>query len=64
MREQMEFVQNFPCFSIMLCMFAGIISSALKGKTAKTVNRAVLCINIVMSAAGLLFTVEPGAVYV
>ena len=64
MREQMEFVQNFPCFSIMLCMFAGIISSALKGKTAKTVNRAVLCINIVMSAAVLLFTVETGEFYV
>ena len=60
----MEFVQNFPCFSIMLCMFAGIISSALKGKAAKMINTAVLCINIAMSAAVLLFTVKTGEFYV
>ena len=64
MREQMEFVQNFPCFSIMLCMFAGIISSALKGKAAKMVNMAVLCINILMSAAVLLFAAYAGEFYV
>ena len=36
MQGQIEsFVQNFPCFSIMLCMFAGIISSAFKEKIAR-----------------------------
>ncbi len=64
MAGQMEFVQNFPCFSIMLCMFAGIISSALKGKAAKWINTAVLCANILMSAAVLLFAVDKGGYYV
>lgn len=64
MTGRMEFVQNFPCFSIMLCMFAGIISSALKGKAAKIVNTAVLCINIVISAVVLLFTMKTGEFYV
>lgn len=64
MTGRMEFVQNFPCFSIMLCMFAGIISSALKGKAAKIVNTAVLCINIMISAAVLLFTMKTGEFYV
>lgn len=61
---QMLLVQNFPCFSIMLCMFAGIISSVLKGKTARILNTAVLCLNIVMSAAVLRFTVNSGDSYV
>lgn len=61
---QLQFVQNFPCFSILLCMFAGIISSVLKGKAAKRVNMAVLGLNIAMSAAVLMFTVETGESYV
>lgn len=61
---QMQFVQNFPCFSIMLCMFAGIISSVLKGKAAKILNVAVLLLNIVMSASVLIFTVSTGNSYV
>lgn len=61
---QMQFVQNFPCFSIMLCMFAGIVSSVLKGKAAKILNVAVLLLNIVMSASVLIFTVSTGNSYV
>lgn len=60
----MEFVQNFPCFSIMLCMFAGIISSALKRKAAKWVNTAVLALAGLMSAAVLGFTIRTGGSYV
>lgn len=61
---QMQFVQNFPCFSIMLCMFAGIVSSVLKGRGARRLNTAVLGLNIMMSAAVLLFTVSKGEFYV
>ena len=61
---QMEFVQNFPCFSIMLCMFAGIISSAFKEKIARLLNIIVLVVNIVLSAAVLLYTVRTGESYV
>lgn len=60
----MEFVQNFPCFSIMLCMFAGIISSALKRKAAKWMNTAVLALAGLMSAAVLGFTIRTGGSYV
>ena len=64
MTGQLEFVQNFPCFSIMLCMFGGIISSALNGKIAKIINTIMLSINIIMSAAVLIFTVRTGEFYV
>ena len=57
---ELEFVQNFPCFSIMFCMFAGIISSAFKEKIARVLNIAVLTVNIILSAAVLLFTVRAG----
>lgn len=60
----MEFVQNFPCFSIMLCMFAGIISSVLKGRAAKWVNTAVLFLAGLMSAAVLGYTAMAGSSYV
>lgn len=58
------FVENFPCFSIMLCMFAGIISSVLKGKAAKWLNTAVLVCVGAMSAAVLLYTMNIGGSYV
>ncbi len=64
MSGKMEFVQNFPCFSIMLCMFAGIISSAFKERIARILNIAVLTINIVLSAAVFLFTVKTNEAYV
>ncbi len=64
MSVELEFVQNFPCFSIMLCMFAGIISSAFKEKVARILNIAVLTINIILSAAVFVFTVNAGKAYV
>jgi len=65
MQGQIEsFVQNFPCFSIMLCMFAGIISSAFKEKIARLLNIIVLVLNIGLSAAVLLYTVGTGESYV
>lgn len=62
--SHMEFVQNFPCFSIMLCMFAGIISSVLKGKAAKWVNTVVISLAGIMSAVLLQFTINTGESYV
>ncbi len=64
MSVELEFVQNFPCFSIMFCMFAGIISSAFKEKVARILNIAVLTINIILSAAVFVFTVNAGKAYV
>lgn len=46
----MEFVQNFPFFSIILSMFAGIVSSVLDGKWAKRVSLCLVTAVIAMSA--------------
>ena len=34
----MSFVQNVPCFSILMTMFAAILSSAAGGKTARKIS--------------------------
>ena len=60
----LDFVQNFPCFSIVLCMFAGIVSSALKGKGAKILNICTLLAVTVMSAMVLLYVHGTGESYI
>ena len=52
----MDFIQNFPCFSIMLCLFFGIFSSGLKGKAARNLNTFLLILVAVMSAVTLQYT--------
>lgn len=44
----MDFIKNFPFFSIMLSMFSGTVCSILPGKAAKWVN------TIVITAVGVL----------
>ena len=54
----MAFVQNVPFFSIMISMFAGIISSILSPKAAKRLNIfAIICIGL-MSVWLLVFMVQ------
>ncbi|MDD3205003.1 MAG: proton-conducting transporter membrane subunit [Lachnospiraceae bacterium] len=60
----MDFVQNFPCFSIVLSMFASIFSSALNGKHAKWLNTAVLIIISIMSGCLLFYLIGTGQSYV
>ncbi len=60
----MDFVQNFPCFSIILCLFAGILSSGLKDKAAMRVNTCLLCIVTLLSGATLLYTLQTGQSFV
>ena len=60
----MDFVRNFPCISIMLCLFAGIISSGLREKTAMWVNTILLTVNIVLSAFTLAYTLMLGDSFV
>ena len=59
----MEFVQNFPFFSIILSMFAGIVSSVLDGKWAKRVSLCLVTAVIAMSAAILVWTLGTGESY-
>lgn len=60
----MELVQNFPCISIILCLFAGIISSGLRDKAAMWVNAVVLTINTLLSAYTLSYTLTTGESFV
>ena len=60
----MEFVQNFPFFTIILSLFSGPLCSVLKGKKAKWVNTAVLSVIGLMSCAVLGFAIRAGESYV
>ena len=60
----MELIRNFPSFSILLCMFGGIISSALRGKAAKRINTALILVVMMMQVAVLYYTVKTGTFYV
>lgn len=60
----MDFVQNFPCFSIVMSMFASIFSSALNGKHAKWLNTIVLCLISIMSGVLLIYLIGTGQSYV
>ena len=60
----MDFIRNFPCISIILCLFAGIISSGLRGKAAMFVNTALLVINTALSACTLIYTLATGESFV
>jgi multicomponent Na+:H+ antiporter subunit D len=60
----MNVIQNFPCISIMLCLFAGIISSGLSGKAARWLNFVLLVTVTVLSACTLWYTVTTGESFV
>ena len=54
----MEFVQNVPFFSIMISMFAGIVSAVLPAKTARRINIAATTVIGAMSAWLLVFMLQ------
>ncbi|MCQ2495089.1 MAG: sodium:proton antiporter [Lachnospiraceae bacterium] len=56
----MEFIKNFPFFSIMLGMFSAIVSSVLGAKAAKYVARTALFIIMVLSGVLLWYTYAQG----
>ncbi len=60
----MEIIKNFPCLSILLCMFAAIISSALKGRGARWLNSFVIAAVSVLSFAVLYLTITTKESYV
>ncbi len=59
----MDFVQNFPFFSIILSMFSGIISSVLSGKAARRLNAAVIFAVSLLSLALLTYLMGTGSSY-
>ncbi|MDE6063387.1 MAG: sodium:proton antiporter, partial [Lachnospiraceae bacterium] len=60
----MDFIRNFPFFSIMLSMFAGIVSSVLPARAAKWVNRVVITVVGVLSLILLGYLLDTGESYV
>ncbi len=60
----MEFIRNFPFFSIVLSLFSGPLSSILGGKWAKRVNTAVIILLGLMSGAVLWYVLQTGEPFV
>ncbi len=56
----MDFIRNFPFFSIIICMFSGIISSVLSGKKARNLCFGAVGIISILSACVLFYTVHTG----
>ena len=59
----MDFVQNFPFFSIILSMFSGIISSVLPKRVAKWVNTIMICLVGALSLILLFYVIGTGSSY-
>ena len=60
----MDFIKNFPFFSIVLTMVCSIITSALKGKAAKWLNTCVIGIVSFFSICTLYYTYTTNSSYV
>ncbi len=56
----MSLIQNFPCFSIVMCMVAGIVSTPMKGKSAKWLTLTVVSLVALLSLATLLYVISTG----
>ncbi len=59
----MEFVKNFPFFSILLPMVSGPISSVLSGKRAKRVSFSVVTVSGLLSVASFLYVLSSGEAF-
>lgn len=56
----MDFIWNFPLFSIVLCLFLGVISSVLPRKAAKYASWGLISCIVLMSASVLYYTLTTG----
>jgi len=60
----MDFIRNFPFFSIIICMFSGIISSVIAGKKARNLCFTAVGIVTVLSASVLWYTIQTGEPFI
>ena len=60
----MSMIQNIPAFSILLPMFAAIITSVLKGKRARHFTYILITIETALSVGILLYLLNTGDSYV
>lgn len=59
----MDFIRNFPMFSVVLSLFSGVLCTMLKGKKARTYTILYECVLIVLAASVLWYTVHTGAAF-
>lgn len=60
----MNFICNFPFFSILLSLFSGTVCSVLPAKAAKVVNRVVIIVVGLLSLCLLLYLLSTGEAFV
>ena len=60
----MSVAENFPCFSIVLCMAAGILSTPMKGRQAKNLTLAAVTLVAFLSLATLAHVLFRGSSFV
>lgn len=60
----MDFIRNFPFFSIVLSLFSGPLSSILGAKWARRINMAVIILCGLMSGAVLWYVYQTGESFV
>ena len=56
----MDFIRNFPMFSVVLSLFSGVLCTMLRGKTAKIYTIVYECILIAMLSSVLWYTSAAG----
>lgn len=59
----MDFVQNFPFFSILLSLFSGVLTSAMKKRAARIWNAFIIIAIGIMSAVLLVYLIGKGESY-
>lgn len=57
----MDIMRNFPAFSIIICMCAAIVSSALKRKVARNLNVFINLVVTALSACTLYYAIDKDA---
>ena len=53
----MDFIRNFPMFSVVLSLFSGVLCTILRGKTAKIYTIVYESVLVVMLSCVLRYTV-------
>ena len=57
----MDFIRNFPFFSVMAAMLAAVVTSVLPKKAARILNAAVVSLETALNAAVVVYTVRFGS---
>jgi len=60
----MDFIKNFPFFSIIICLVSGVLTSVLKKKKARYLTYGALTVLTILSCCVLFYTVKTGDYYV